>query len=99
MAQDDHNTDISFISWLPSLSGVHGRRRRVGIIGCIVCMILAPMSVLMFMADANESHHAAIPIAMFFQVGFLFVIFGFAVWTLTTSFATIGVRDQRNATR
>jgi hypothetical protein len=36
---------------------------------------------------------------MFFQVGFLFVIFGFAVWTLTTSFARIGVRDQRNATR
>lgn len=99
MAQDDNDTGISFVAWLPNLSGVHGTRRRAAIIGCIACMILAPISVLMFMADANESHHASIPVAVFFQVVFLFAVFGFAVWILTTSFARIGGRNQRNATR
>jgi hypothetical protein len=55
-------------------------------------MILAPISVLLSMADANQSHHAAIPVAVFVQVSALFVIFGLAVWILATSAAKMARR-------
>lgn len=78
---------VSFPKGLPNLSGVRGARRRFAIVFCIAGLILAPLAVILFLVDANETHHAAIPAAVFFQVVFMFVIFGAAVWILTTSVA------------
>ena len=115
MAHDDNGTEfarspnqplpltngktVGFVSWLPNLSGIYGTRRRVALIGCIACMILAPVSVLLSMLDANESHGAVIPAVVFCQVIFLFAMFGLAVWILTTSLAKIVRPDQRSATQ
>jgi hypothetical protein len=78
---------VFFPKGLPSLSGVQGARRRIAIVFCIAGLILAPLAVILFLVGANETHHAAIPAAVFFQVVFMFAIFGAAVWILTTSLA------------
>jgi len=78
---------VSFPKGLPNLSGVQGARRRFAIVFCIAGLILAPLAVILFLVDANEAHHAAIPAAVFLQVVLMFAIFGAAVWILTTSLA------------
>jgi hypothetical protein len=78
---------VSFPKGLPNLSSVQGTRRRVAIVGCITCLILAPLGVILSLLDANVTYHGAIPAAVFFLVVSLFGIFGAAVWILTTSLA------------
>jgi hypothetical protein len=78
---------VSFPKGLPNLSGVQGTRRWFAIAFCIAGLILAPLAVILFLADANETYHAAIPTAVFFQVVLMFALFGAAVWILTTSVA------------
>ena len=67
---------VSFPKGLPNLSGVQGTRRRVAIVLCIAGLILAPLAVILFLVGANETPHAAIPAAVFFQVVFMFALFG-----------------------